>query len=174
MEILITINGKAWSRDVPPHRLLVQFIRQDCGLTGTRIGCETSYCGACTVLVEGKAVKSCSMLAVQADGCEVVTVEGLANGDQLHPIQESFSLHHGLQCGYCTPGMVMTAVALLDEKEDPSREEIAGGLDGNLCRCTGYQTIVNAIEDAGRRLRGEPIMLPVWTADQPTGHEDAP
>lgn len=167
MEVVITLNGDVVTDDVPPHRLLVHYVRLDRGLTGTKIGCETSYCGACTVLVDGRAVKSCTMLAVQADGREVVTVEGLGSIEQPHVVQECFSVHHGLQCGYCTPGMVMTAVALLDDSPSVTRHEIREALDGNLCRCTGYETIVDAIHDASGRMRGEPPAAPVWPSFSP-------
>jgi aerobic carbon-monoxide dehydrogenase small subunit len=131
--------------------LLVQFLREVCGLTGTHVGCETGVCGACTVLVDGKAVKSCTMLAVQADGSEVTTVEGLSHNGTMHPVQEGFWEYHGLQCGYCTPGMIMTAVQLLERNASPSRNEIRHALDGNLCRCTGYSHIIDAIEHAAKK-----------------------
>ena len=145
MEISVTVNGSVHRSDVEPRRLLVHHLRDDIGLTGTNIGCDTSSCGACTVLVDGESVKSCTMLAVQADGREITTIEGLANGSAMHPMQESFREHHGLQCGYCTPGMVMAAVSLLAEHPDPSEAEVRKGLEGNLCRCTGYHNIVQAI-----------------------------
>jgi carbon-monoxide dehydrogenase small subunit len=140
-------------REVEPRLLLVQFLRDVCGLTGTHVGCETGVCGACTVLVDGQAVKSCTMLAVQADGSEVTTVEGLSCDGKLHPVQEGFWECHGLQCGYCTPGMIMTAVQLLERSSSPSRDEIRHALDGNLCRCTGYAHIVDAVEHAAKRGR---------------------
>ena len=149
--VRVSVNGADYERTVEPRLLLVHFIRDHCNLTGTHVGCETSLCGACTVLMDGKAVKSCTILAVQADGRAVVTVEGLANGDGLHPVQQGFWECHGLQCGYCTPGMMMTAVQLLSKTKKPSREEIAHALKGNLCRCTGYSHIIDAIEYAARQ-----------------------
>ncbi|RPH93899.1 MAG: (2Fe-2S)-binding protein [Lysobacterales bacterium] len=154
VSISVTVNGQRFDREVEPRQLLVQFIREELILTGTHIGCDTSYCGACTVLFNGEPVKSCTMLAVQADGGEVTTVEGLAQGGKLHPLQESFSEHHALQCGYCTPGMLMSAKYLLDTNPDPSDEEIRKGIQGNLCRCTGYNNIFVAIADAAGKLRG--------------------
>ena len=151
VQIRINVNGTLHTHDVEPRLLLVHYLRDVCGLTGTHVGCETSLCGACTVLVDGKAVKSCTMFAVQAEGSTVTTIEGLAGDGPLHPIQESFREKHGLQCGYCTPGMVMTAVQLLADRPRASREEIARGLKGNLCRCTGYTHIIDAVEDAARR-----------------------
>jgi carbon-monoxide dehydrogenase small subunit len=145
MEISITVNGSVHTADVEPRRLLVHHIRDDIGLTGTNIGCDTSSCGACTVLVDGESVKSCTMLAVQADGTEITTIEGLADGGAMHPVQEAFREHHGLQCGYCTPGMVMAAVSLLAEHPDPSERDVREGIEGNLCRCTGYHNIVKAV-----------------------------
>ena len=146
--ISLTINGKTQKGNVESRKLLVHYLRDDLGLTGTHIGCETSQCGACTIIVNGNAVKSCTLFAVQADGAEIMTIEGLAKDGELHPIQEGFWEEHGLQCGYCTPGMMMTAVALLDENPNPSEQEIREGLSGNFCRCTGYQHIVNAIQNA--------------------------
>jgi carbon-monoxide dehydrogenase small subunit len=154
VSISVTVNGQRFDREVEPRQLLVQFIREGLALTGTHIGCDTSYCGACTVLFNGEPVKSCTMLAVQADGGEVTTVEGLAQGGKLHPLQESFSEHHALQCGYCTPGMLMSAKHLLDTNPNPSGEEIRRGIQGNLCRCTGYNNIFAAIADAAGKLRG--------------------
>jgi carbon-monoxide dehydrogenase small subunit len=151
--ISVTVNGQRFEREVEPRQLLVQFIREQLILTGTHIGCDTSYCGACTVLFNGEPVKSCTLLAVQADGGEVTTVEGLADGDKLHPLQESFSEHHALQCGFCTPGMLMSAKHLLDTTPNPSDEEIRKGIQGNLCRCTGYNNIFAAIADAAGKLR---------------------
>jgi carbon-monoxide dehydrogenase small subunit len=147
----IRVNGTLRESEVEPRALLVQFLREVCGLTGTHVGCETGVCGACTVLVDGQAVKSCTMFAVQADGSEVTTVEGLASNGELHPVQEGFWECHGLQCGYCTPGMIMTAVQLLERNGSPSRDEIRHGLDGNLCRCTGYSHIVDAVEHAAKK-----------------------
>jgi len=155
MQVSMTVNGRAVSGDVAPRTLLVHFIREDLRLTGTHVGCETSYCGACTVIVDGKALKSCTMLAVQADGAEVTTVEGLAQNGELHPVQEGFWERHGLQCGFCTPGMIMSAVSLLEENGNPTEDEIRLGIEGNLCRCTGYHNIVKAIEYAGAKMRGE-------------------
>ena len=143
--VSITVNGQPHAHDVEPRVLLVHFLREHCGLTGTHVGCETSLCGACTVLIGGKAVKACTMFAVQADEAEVTTVEGLSAGDALHPIQQAFWDCHGLQCGYCTPGMMMTAVQLLADTPNPTRDEIAHGLKGNLCRCTGYSHIIDAV-----------------------------
>ena len=148
MEISVTVNGSVHRSDVEPRRLLVHHLRDDIGLTGTNVGCDTSSCGACTVLVDGESVKSCTMLAVQADGREVTTIEGLADGASMHPMQEAFREHHGLQCGFCTPGMVMAAVSLLEEHPNPSEAEVREGLEGNLCRCTGYHNIVKAVLSA--------------------------
>ena len=145
MKITVTVNGKAREGDVEPRTLLVQWIREALGLTGTNIGCDTSSCGACTVHVDGESVKSCTMLAVQADGCSVTTIEGLANGDSLHPMQQAFMDNHGLQCGYCTPGMVMAAISLLKENPSPTEDDVRIGLEGNLCRCTGYHNIVKSV-----------------------------
>jgi carbon-monoxide dehydrogenase small subunit len=145
MQITVTVNGVEHTADVEPRTLLVQFIRDNAGLTGTNIGCDTSSCGACTIHVDGQSAKSCTLLAVQADGCSVTTIEGLANGDTLHPMQRCFQENHGLQCGYCTPGMVMAAVSLLDENPNPSEAEVRIGLEGNLCRCTGSHNIVKSI-----------------------------
>lgn len=152
ISVKIRVNGVLHESEVEPRLLLAHFLRETCGLTGTHVGCETSVCGACTVLVDGQAVKSCTMFAVQADGAEVTTVEGLANGE-MHPVQEGFWECHGLQCGYCTPGMMMTAVQLLERNEAPSRDEIRHALDGNLCRCTGYTHIIDAVEYAAKKGR---------------------
>jgi aerobic carbon-monoxide dehydrogenase small subunit len=152
ISVKIRVNGVLHEAEVEPRLLLAHFLRETCGLTGTHVGCETSVCGACTVLVDGQAVKSCTMFAVQADGAEVTTVEGLANG-QMHPVQEGFWECHGLQCGYCTPGMMMTAVQLLERNEAPTRDEIRHALDGNLCRCTGYTHIIDAVEFAAKKGR---------------------
>lgn len=151
--ITVTVNGTRYEREVEPRLLLVQLIREELRLTGTHIGCDTSYCGACTILLDGEPVKSCTMLAVQADGGEVLTVEGLAKDGKLHPLQEAFSEHHGLQCGYCTPGMLMSAYYLLEQNPDPSNAEIRKGIQGNLCRCTGYKNIFAAISDAAAKMR---------------------
>ena len=145
MEISVTINGTNYTHDVEPRTLLVHYIRDVAGLTGTNIGCDTSSCGACTIHVDGESVKSCTMLAAQADGLELTTIEGLADGDQLHPMQEAFRQCHALQCGYCTPGMVMASVSLLDENPNPTELQVRTGLEGNLCRCTGYHNIVKAV-----------------------------
>ena len=148
MQVTITVNGEASSHDVEPRLLLVQYLREVLGLTGTNVGCDTSSCGACTVLVDGESVKSCTVLAVQAEGTDVTTIEGLADGDDLHPMQVAFREQHGLQCGYCTPGMVLAAVSLLAENPQPSEREVREGLEGNLCRCTGYHNIVKAVLSA--------------------------
>ncbi len=146
--VTITVNGVKQTHEVEPRMLLVHYVRETLGLTGTNIGCDTSQCGACTVLLDGVAVKSCTVLAVQADGSSVTTIEGLAKDGQLHPIQQAFWEKHGLQCGFCTPGMILTAVDLLNHNPHPSDEEIRRGLEGNLCRCTGYQNIVAAVKYA--------------------------
>ncbi|MFM8600697.1 MAG: (2Fe-2S)-binding protein [Actinomycetota bacterium] len=151
MKISMTVNGAARENDVEPRTLLVQYIREQLGLTGTNIGCDTSSCGACTVHVNGESVKSCTMLAVQADGATVTTIEGLAKGDQMHPMQEAFMQNHGLQCGYCTPGMVMAAISLLEENPNPTEEDVRIGLEGNLCRCTGYHNIVQSVLAAAKK-----------------------
>lgn len=151
--VTVTVNGAERTVEVEPRVLLAHLLRQGLGLTGTHIGCDTTNCGACTVLVDGAAVKSCTMLAVQADGHEVRTVEGMAQANQLHPIQEGFKEEHGLQCGFCTPGMMMSAMALLERNPDPTEDEIRWALSGNLCRCTGYQNIVNAVLWAAAKLR---------------------
>jgi carbon-monoxide dehydrogenase small subunit len=146
VEITVTINGKSHTADVEPRTLLVQFIREQVGLTGTNIGCDTSSCGACSVHVDGEAAKSCTLLAVQADGSSITTIEGMASADgTLHPMQQAFMENHGLQCGYCTPGMVMAATSLLAENPNPTEEEVRIGLEGNLCRCTGYHNIVQSV-----------------------------
>src|SRR5213078_2176983 len=145
MKIGITVNGTTQEHDVEPRTLLVQFLREACRLTGTKIGCDTSSCGACTVLVDGESVKSCTMLAAQADGSEITTIEGLAQGDELHPVQAAFHEWHALQCGFCTAGMVMATVSLLDEIPSPTERDVRLGLEGNLCRCTGYHNIVQAV-----------------------------
>lgn len=162
MEISLTVNGEVVEADVEPRTLLVHFIRENLRLTGTHVGCETSYCGACTVHVDGIPVKSCAMLAVQANGKAVTTIEGLAEGEVLHPVQEGFWERHGLQCGFCTPGMIMSSVSLLRSKPDPSESEIRHALEGNLCRCTGYHNIVKAVEYAGSVMRGEEPAAPDW------------
>lgn len=150
-QVSITVNGKVRKRDVDPRLLLVHFLRESLNLTGTHVGCDTSQCGACTVLVDGRSVKACTMFAVQADGSEVVTIEGLAQGETLHAVQQGFWEEHGLQCGFCTPGMIMSAVNLLNDNPSPTEREIREGISGNLCRCTGYQHIVNAIQHAAQK-----------------------
>jgi aerobic carbon-monoxide dehydrogenase small subunit len=150
--VRIVINGAEHCAEVEPRLLLVHFLREIAGLTGTHIGCETSLCGACTVLLDGMAVKSCTVLAVQADGRSITTIEGLAASENLHPIQEAFWQEHGLQCGYCTPGMILCAHDLLQQNASPSEQEIRDGIGGNLCRCTGYQHIVNAVKAASRKM----------------------
>ena len=155
MKVGITVNGAAQAHDVEPRTLLVQYLREACALTGTKVGCDTSSCGACTVLVNGESVKSCTMLAVQADGKEISTVEGLATASELHPLQEGFREEHGLQCGFCTPGMMLAAKALLDANPDPTEEDVRWALSGNLCRCTGYQNIVKSVLWAAAKLKAE-------------------
>jgi len=151
-KISVSVNGKTHSGEVEARTLLVDYLRENLSLTGTHIGCDTSSCGACTVHVDGKAVKSCTMLAVQADGCEVTTVEGLSTNGELHPIQEGFKEEHGLQCGFCTPGMMMTATDLLKRNPNPSEHEIRDALEGNFCRCTGYHNIVKSIQHAAKKM----------------------
>jgi carbon-monoxide dehydrogenase small subunit len=153
MKIRTQINGKSYEHDVEPRLLLVHYLRDVVGLTGTHIGCETSICGACSVMVNGQAVKSCTLLAVQADGAEILTIEGLAKDGKLHPVQEGFWEKHGLQCGFCTPGMIIAAHQLLMRNSNPTEEEIRHGLEGNLCRCTGYQHIVEAVQYAAQKLK---------------------
>jgi carbon-monoxide dehydrogenase small subunit len=153
MRVQVTVNGEPREADVEPRLLLVHFIRENLGLTGTHIGCDTTSCGACTVLLDGRPVKSCTVFAVQAEGRVVSTVEGLEQGGKLHPIQEGFHEEHGLQCGFCTPGMMMTAVALLERDSDPSEQEVREAISGNLCRCTGYVNIVKAVRYAGAKMR---------------------
>jgi len=152
VKISLSINGQKQEADVEPRLLLVHYLRDLAGLTGTHIGCETSICGACTVMMDGKAVKSCAVLAVQASGAEITTIEGLAANGQLHPVQEGFWECHGLQCGYCTPGMIMSACGLLKENPNPTEEQIRHGLEGNLCRCTGYQHIVDSVKYAANKM----------------------
>ncbi len=151
--VSMTVNGKAVSGEVEGRTLLVEFLREHLGLTGTHVGCDTSQCGACTVHVDGVSVKSCAMLALQAEGAEIATIEGVADGETLHPMQEAFRDNHGLQCGFCTPGMVMTALALVQENPEPTEADVRHGLEGNLCRCTGYQNIVKAVLDGARTMR---------------------
>ena len=151
--IACTVNGVRREADVEPRLLLVYFLRENLGLTGTNVGCDTTSCGACTVMMDGKSVKSCNVLAVQADGAEITTIEGLASNGQLHPLQEAFRNNHGLQCGFCTPGMIMAGVGLIESGAGMSEEEVRLGLEGNLCRCTGYQNIVKAIQEAAGEMR---------------------
>ena len=152
--VSMVVNGKLVSGEVEGRTLLVDFLREHLGLTGTHVGCDTSQCGTCTVHVDGISVKSCAMLALQANSSEVDTIEGVANGDTLHPMQEAFRDNHGLQCGFCTPGMVMTALALVKNNPDPTEADVRCGLEGNLCRCTGYQNIVNSILDGAKAMQG--------------------
>jgi len=154
-QISLKLNGESHTREVESRLLLVHLIREDLNLTGTHIGCDTTSCGACTVIMNGRPVKSCTVFAVQADGAEITTVEGLAQNGNLHAIQEGFMEKHGLQCGYCTPGMMMTSVALLKDNPDPTEEEIRWGISGNLCRCTGYVNIVKAVQYAAEKMKGE-------------------
>ena len=149
--VSMTINGKVRKASVEPRLLLVHFLRENLGLTGTHVGCDTSQCGACTIHIDGRAAKSCTVFTVQADGAEIMTIEGLADGDKLHAVQVGFWEEHGLQCGYCTPGMIMSSVALLKENPHPTEDEIRKGIDGNFCRCTGYQHIVKAIQHAANK-----------------------
>ena len=150
MNISVTVNGTTHRHDVEPRLLLVYYLREVLGLTGTNVGCDTTSCGACTIHLNGESVKSCTVLAVQADGADITTIEGLATDGQLHPMQQAFREHHGLQCGFCTPGMVMAAISLLDEHPNPTEAEVREGLEGNLCRCTGYHNIVKAILAAAK------------------------
>jgi carbon-monoxide dehydrogenase small subunit len=155
MQVTLTVNGKSYTRDVEPRLLLVDFLRDELGLTGTNIGCDTSQCGACTVHLDGQAVKSCTALAVQVDGSEVTTIEGLASNGSLHPMQQAFWENHGLQCGFCTPGMIMASAKLIESNGSLSEAEIRHGLEGNICRCTGYQNIVNAVQAAAQAMQSE-------------------
>ena len=155
VSIDVTVNGKACRREVEPRQLLVEFLREELRLTGTHIGCDTSFCGACTVLLDGATVKSCTLFAVQADGTGITTVEALEKDGRLHPLQHAFSEQHGLQCGYCTPGMLMSAVALLAENPNPETQDIRKALSGNVCRCTGYQNIIKSVQAAATVLRQE-------------------
>jgi len=152
--VSVTVNGEPREADVEARTLLVYFLRETLGLTGTNVGCDTSTCGTCTVLVDGESVKSCTLLAAQADGREVTTIEGLADGDELHPLQDAFHRNHGLQCGYCTPGMILAAASFLKETPSPTEAEVREALEGNLCRCTGYQNIVKSILDAAGSVSG--------------------
>ncbi len=166
MQVSVTVNGAAYERDVEPRKLLVDFIRSDLGLTGTHIGCDTTNCGACTVLVDGVPMKSCTMLAVQADGSSLRTVEGLKQNGVLHPIQAAFKEHHGLQCGFCTPGMMLVGTALLEENPSPTDDEVRWAISGNICRCTGYTTIVTAIQAAGGTLAAEKLAAETMAAER--------
>ena len=151
MEVSMTVNGTSYTKNVEPRTLLVHYLRENLRLTGTHVGCDTSSCGACTIVVNGEAVKSCTLLAVQCEGAEIKTIEGMATNGQLHPIQESFREKHGLQCGFCTPGMIMSSWQLLERNPNPSEDEIRHALEGNFCRCTGYHNIVNAVQDAATK-----------------------
>ena len=157
MQVTLTVNGKSYSRDVEPRMLLVDFLRDELGLTGTNIGCDTSQCGSCTVHLDGQAIKSCTALAVQVDGSQVTTIEGLATNSELHPMQQAFWDNHGLQCGFCTPGMIMASVKLAERNGPLSEEEIRHGLEGNICRCTGYQNIVKAVQAAAQAMSAQPV-----------------
>ena len=148
----ITVNGQAFEHNVPDNTLLVSFIRETLGLTGTHVGCDTSQCGACVVHMDGRSVKACTMLAAQADGSEITTIEGIANGDELHPMQKAFHENHGLQCGYCTPGMVMSAIELVGENKKLTEKQIREGLEGNICRCTGYHNIIKSVQAAAHEM----------------------
>jgi carbon-monoxide dehydrogenase small subunit len=156
-KINLTVNGTTHQSEVEPRMLLVHYLRDVLGLTGTHVGCETSLCGACTVMLDGQAVKSCTVLAAQVDGASVTTIEGLAQQGDLHPVQQAFWEHHGLQCGYCTPGMIMATAQILQRNPDPTEEEIRHALEGNLCRCTGYQHIVQAVQCAARKMKSKSV-----------------
>ena len=152
--VRMTVNGQAVEHDVPDNTLLVSFIRETLGLTGTHVGCDTSQCGACVVHVDGQSVKACTMLAAQGAGSEITTIEGIANGDELHPMQKAFHENHGLQCGYCTPGMVMSAIELVEKNKELTEQQIREGLEGNICRCTGYHNIVKSVQAAAQEMGG--------------------
>ena len=162
-QIRVTVDGDTYTDDVEPRMLLVHYLREQLGKVGTVVGCDTSNCGACTVLLDGEAVKSCSVFAVQADGSEVTTIEGIAENGSLHPMQKAFHEMHGLQCGFCTPGMIMAAIDLVKDNPNPSEDEVREGIEGNLCRCTGYQNIVRAVQQAGAEMSGSA------TAAEPAG-----
>jgi carbon-monoxide dehydrogenase small subunit len=166
--VTCTINGKKYSGTCEPRTLLVHFIRDDLNLTGTHIGCDTGHCGACTIMFNGKALKSCMLLAIQAEGADILTVEGLAKGDKLHPLQEAYWENHGLQCGYCTPGMLIASLFLLERNPDPTEEEIRRGIEGNLCRCTGYVNIVKSIKAAAKKMQEEKSVTTTAAAQIPT------
>ena len=159
-QVAVTVNGSPRQDEVEPRLLLVHYLRDVCGLTGTHVGCDTSQCGACTIHVDGKAIKSCTMFAVQADGAQITTIEGLAKDGELHPLQQAFWDEHGLQCGYCTPGFIMAAAYLLEKNPNPSDDEIRQGLEGNLCRCTGYVNIIRSVRAAAQKMSGQPEPAP--------------
>ncbi len=165
MDVSMTVNERPVSGNVEPRTLLVHFLREQLGLTGTHVGCDTGYCGACTVLMDGTSIKSCSILAVQAEGASIATIEGLAANGELHPVQEGFWERHGLQCGFCTPGMIMQSVYLLNQDPAIAEDDIRHGLEGNLCRCTGYHNIVRAVEYAGAKMRGEEPAPADWEGE---------
>ena len=152
--VTMKVNGQSASHDVPDNTLLVTFLRETLGLTGTHIGCDTSQCGACVIHVDGASVKSCTMLAAQAEGADITTIEGIAVGDELHPMQQAFHENHGLQCGFCTPGMIMSAIELVEHNKNLSEQDIREGLEGNICRCTGYHNIVKSVQDAAQKMGG--------------------
>ena len=152
--VTMKVNGQSVSHDVPDNTLLVTFLRETLGLTGTHIGCDTSQCGACVIHVDGASVKSCTMLAAQAEGADITTIEGIAAGDELHPMQQAFHENHGLQCGFCTPGMIMSAIELVEHNKNLSEQDIREGLEGNICRCTGYHNIVKSVQDAAQKMGG--------------------
>jgi carbon-monoxide dehydrogenase small subunit len=152
--VTMRVNGQSVSHDVPDNTLLVTFLRETLGLTGTHIGCDTSQCGACVIHVDGASVKSCTMLAAQAEGADITTIEGIAAGDELHPMQQAFHENHGLQCGFCTPGMIMSAIELVEHNKNLSEQDIREGLEGNICRCTGYHNIVKSVQDAAQKMGG--------------------
>lgn len=154
MKVSITVNGKSYTKDIEPRTLLTDFLREELNLTGTNIGCDTTQCGACTIHMDGMATKACTVFAVQADGSEITTIEGLASNGKLHPMQQAFWDQHGLQCGYCTPGMIMSATKLVENNPDITEDEIRHGLEGNICRCTGYQNIVKAVQQAAAEMAG--------------------
>ena len=152
--VTMKVNGQSVSHDVPDNTLLVTFLRETLGLTGTHVGCDTSQCGACVIHADGKSVKSCTMLAAQAEGADITTIEGIAVGDELHPMQQAFHENHGLQCGFCTPGMIMSAIELVEHNKNLSEQDIREGLEGNICRCTGYHNIVKSVQDAAQKMGG--------------------